>query len=181
MQGNQVCGRRGVVLTASVRRFLRLFLFLLPLQTLILYACSEEDCQAKWDATHESGSSAIAKVINELKGFYVKSGVWKVFQRFSLLDEAARTEVPFCLVCSGQLIATRVDLFPEQYTSKLSELQDNAEPMPFELVRSVPGLLAARREALNFWPSFVASTARVCFQSCCGTGAVEWRQPLGSV
>jgi len=71
---------------------------------------SEEDCQAKWDATHESGSSAIAKVINELKGFYVKS---------------------------GQLIATRVDLFPEQYTSKLSELQDNAEPMPFELVRAV--------------------------------------------
>ena len=38
-------------------------------------------------------------MINELKGFYVKS---------------------------GQLIATRVDLFPEQYTSKLSQLQDPA-------------------------------------------------------
>ena len=43
-----------------------------------LYARTEEECQAKRDATHESGSSAITKVINELKGVYVKSGVWKV-------------------------------------------------------------------------------------------------------
>lgn len=71
---------------------------------------SASEVQRQWDDTHEQGSQVIARVINELKGFYVKS---------------------------GQLIATRVDLFPEQYTSKLSQLQDNVEPMPFELVRAV--------------------------------------------
>lgn len=71
---------------------------------------SASEVQRQWDDTHEKGSQVIARVINELKGFYVKS---------------------------GQLIATRVDLFPEQYTSKLSQLQDNVEPMPFELVRAV--------------------------------------------
>lgn len=71
---------------------------------------TEQLVQEKWDNTHEKGSKTIADVIDELKGFYVKS---------------------------GQLIATRVDLFPEQYTSKLSKLQDDAEPMSFELVRAV--------------------------------------------
>jgi len=69
-----------------------------------------EEVQEQWDRTHEHGSRVIARVINDLKGFYVKS---------------------------GQLIATRVDLFPEQYTTKLSQLQDTVEPMSFELVRAV--------------------------------------------
>eukprot|EP00667_Euglena_gracilis_P003503 EG_transcript_3514 len=73
-------------------------------------AITAQQVQKRWDEMHERGSQIISRVINELKGFYVKS---------------------------GQLIATRVDLFPEQYTSKLSQLQDKVEPMSFELVRAV--------------------------------------------
>jgi len=40
-------------------------------------------------------------------------------------------------VRTGQVILTRVDLFPEAYTSKLQQLQDGIEPMLFELVKSV--------------------------------------------
>lgn len=43
----------------------------------------------------------------------------------------------FVLEQTGQVISTRVDLFPEAYTSKLQELQDGLEPMPFEIVEKV--------------------------------------------
>ena len=36
-----------------------------------------------------------------------------------------------------QVISTRVDLFPDAYTSKLASLQDSVEAMPFELVEAV--------------------------------------------
>ena len=35
------------------------------------------------------------------------------------------------------MISTRVDLFPEQYTSKLASLQDDLDPMPAEQVKAV--------------------------------------------
>ena len=35
------------------------------------------------------------------------------------------------------MISTRVDLFSEPYTSKLAQLQDGLEPMPFELVDAI--------------------------------------------
>jgi len=38
---------------------------------------------------------------------------------------------------TGQVISTRVDLFPEAYTSKLQQLQDGIEPMPFDMVKRV--------------------------------------------
>jgi aarF domain-containing kinase len=63
-----------------------------------------------WAELDEWGSSRVAEAIQEMKGFYVKT---------------------------GQVISTRVDLFPEAYTSKLQELQDGIEPMPFEMVRRV--------------------------------------------
>ena len=44
----------------------------------------------------------------ELKGFYVKT---------------------------GQIISTRVDIFPIQYTSKLAMMQDNLEAIPFAVVK----------------------------------------------
>ena len=102
---------------------------------------SEEETQKEWEATHEDGSMVITNVIDDLKGFYVKS---------------------------GQLIATRVDLFPEQYTSKLSKLQDDAEPMSFELVRAVVeqellggGSLWEVFEAFDAEPLGSASVAQV--------------------
>ena len=40
-------------------------------------------------------------------------------------------------VKTGQVVSTRVDLFPEAYTTKLQQLQDGLDPMPFDLVKKV--------------------------------------------
>lgn len=63
-----------------------------------------------WDEIHDWGSDSISQVIRELKGFYVKT---------------------------GQVISTRVDIFPLQYTSKLAALQDNLDPLPASVVKEV--------------------------------------------
>lgn len=63
-----------------------------------------------WEGVHEWGSKRLSSIVNDLKGFYVKS---------------------------GQLIATRVDLFPRAYTDKLRELQDRLDPLPADVVKSV--------------------------------------------
>ena len=57
---------------------------------------SSEDEELEWSKLHDWGSDTITKTIHELKGFYVKT---------------------------GQIISTRVDIFPLQYTSKLSSMQ----------------------------------------------------------
>ena len=49
-------------------------------------------------------------MITELKGFYVKT---------------------------GQIISTRVDIFPKQYTSKLSVMQDELDPLTGEEVKKI--------------------------------------------
>ena len=76
----------------------------------LLTSVSEEEQQVIWNEIDEWGSQRIAETIQEMKGFYVKS---------------------------GQVISTRVDLFPEAYTSKLQSLQDGLDPMPFELVEQI--------------------------------------------
>ena len=63
-----------------------------------------------WDELHEWGSSQLAGVVSELKGFYVKT-------------------------C--QIIASRPDLFPPPYTRKLAVFQDDIPPMPLALVVAV--------------------------------------------
>lgn len=73
-----------------------------------------------WDEIHDWGSDAISNVITQLKGFYVKT---------------------------GQVISTRVDIFPPQYTSKLAKLQDDLDPLPSEVVRQV-----ISRDLLNGGP-----------------------------
>lgn len=81
---------------------------------------SEQEEQDIWQELDEWGSQRIADTISEMRGFYVKS---------------------------GQVISTRVDLFPEAYTSKLQKLQDGLEPMPYELVEQV-----VRQELLDGAP-----------------------------
>ena len=71
---------------------------------------SKDDVDGIWKELDEWGSTKIAETIKDMKGFYVKT---------------------------GQVISTRVDLFPEAYTSKLQELQDGLDPMPFSLVEKV--------------------------------------------
>jgi len=70
----------------------------------------EEECQIIWDKEHDAGSKKLADTITSLKGFYVKT---------------------------AQIIASRRDLFPEQYTDALSGFTDNLDPMPTELAKAV--------------------------------------------
>jgi len=63
-----------------------------------------------WEAAHEAGSKTVAATISSLRGFYSKS---------------------------AQLIGSRPDLFPEQYTTLLAPFQDSAPPMDASLVIAV--------------------------------------------
>ena len=45
---------------------------------------------------------------------------------------------------TGQIISTRVDIFPPQYTSKLAVMQDELDPLPGSVVKNV-----VRKELLN--------------------------------
>ncbi|CAB9498854.1 protein kinase UbiB [Seminavis robusta] len=83
-------------------------------------ATPPEEEEEMWKELDEWGSTRISETISEMRGFYVKS---------------------------GQVISTRVDLFPEAYTSKLQVLQDGLEPMPFQLVEKV-----VRQELLDGAP-----------------------------
>jgi hypothetical protein len=90
--------------------YFRLF-FGLQMRERVLGQClDEEECEVLWENEHEAGSRTFAAVINELKGFYTKT---------------------------GQIIATRQDLFPRQYTDRLAGLTDLVDPMPYSLVRAV--------------------------------------------
>lgn len=66
--------------------------------------------QKMWDEAHEWGSTQLSSTIMDLKGFYVKS---------------------------GQVLSTRVDIFPEAYTSKLQKLQDSVDPIPSSIVKGL--------------------------------------------
>lgn len=71
---------------------------------------TEEAAEARYEELHDWGSVRLESTIQDLKGFYVKT---------------------------GQVISTRVDLFPEQYTSRLASLQDDLDPMPASQVLAV--------------------------------------------
>ena len=38
-------------------------------------------------------------------------------------------------VKTGQIISTRVDIFPVEYTSKLASTLDNLDPLPAQVIR----------------------------------------------
>jgi len=71
-----------------------------------------EDIERKddYDDIHEWGAEKLLDTIENLKGFYVKS---------------------------GQIVSTRVDLFPRAYTEKLMALQDGLAPLPISQVKQV--------------------------------------------
>jgi aarF domain-containing kinase len=78
---------------------------------------TEEQRNERFNILHEWGSTTLRDITISLKGFYVKT---------------------------GQVISTRVDIFPVQYTSKLAVLQDELDPLPGSVVKEV-----VRRELLN--------------------------------
>ena len=93
-----------------VVNYLRLF-STLKLQERITGQClDDEECEVLWNEEHDKGSTAFSEVVKELKGFYTK---W------------------------GQIVASRQDLFPQQYTDKLAGLTDLVDPMDAALVRAV--------------------------------------------
>jgi len=71
---------------------------------------SEEDVEQRYNKLHDWGSVRICEAITRLKGFYVKT---------------------------GQIISTRVDIFPEQYTSKLAVMQDALDPIEAQVVKEL--------------------------------------------
>jgi len=93
-----------------VGSYLKLLLSLQVREKLLGQCLDEEECELLWEEEHEQGSKTFAAVVKELKGFYTKT---------------------------GQIIATRQDLFPSQYTDRLSGLTDLVDPMPYSLVRAV--------------------------------------------
>lgn len=79
---------------------------------------SSSPCQQSlWNEKHEDGAQKLYETIADLKGFYVKT---------------------------AQIISSRQDLFPKQYTDALSGFADNLDPMPASLAKAV-----VKQELLN--------------------------------
>ena len=83
----------------------------ISLQEQITGVClSDEECSIEFQENHDAGAERLRNMVDELKGFYVKT---------------------------GQIIASRQDLFPRAYTEKLSGLTDYLDPMPIDVVEKV--------------------------------------------
>lgn len=79
-------------------------------QKLKLLPIDMDEEEKEYQKIHEWGSEIMTEKIKELRGFYVKT---------------------------GQIISTRVDIFPEQYTSKLAVTQDALDPVPAESIKEI--------------------------------------------
>ena len=82
----------------------------LKLQEIFGDKLTEETIEQQWDAKHHDGAIKLSQAVTELKGFYVKT---------------------------AQIISSRQDLFPKQYTDALSGFTDNLDPMPASLAKAV--------------------------------------------
>jgi aarF domain-containing kinase len=69
-----------------------------------------EEEEIIWEEQHAKGAQKLADIITSLKGFYVKT---------------------------AQIIASRRDLFPKEYTEALSDFTDNVDPLPTPLIKAV--------------------------------------------
>ena len=66
--------------------------------------------QVLWSQQHRKGADKLATTVTSLKGFYVKT---------------------------AQIIASRRDLFPPEYSEALSNFTDNVDPFPASLAKAV--------------------------------------------
>jgi len=89
----------------------------LKLQEILGENLDDEKIEALWNEKHEDGAQKLYETIADLKGFYVKT---------------------------AQIISSRQDLFPKQYTDALSVFADNLDPMPASLAKAV-----VKQELLN--------------------------------
>jgi aarF domain-containing kinase len=89
----------------------------IKLQEILGKEVTEDEVQKLWNAQHEDGAQKLQDIISELQGFYVKT---------------------------AQIISSRQDLFPAQYTEALSGFTDSLNPIPASLARAV-----IKQELLN--------------------------------
>lgn len=82
----------------------------LKLQEFMGKTTPDEEAERLWNEQHREGATKLAETITDLKGFYVKT---------------------------AQIISSRRDLFPEQYTDALSCFTDYVDPMPASLAKAV--------------------------------------------
>lgn len=94
----------------------------IKLQEVMGQRLSEEQIEEMWNTQHTEGAQRLAETITDLKGFYVKT---------------------------AQIISSRQDLFPKQYTDALSGFTDNLDPMPASMAKAV-----IKSELLNADESF---------------------------
>ncbi|CAK8997066.1 Uncharacterized protein sll0005 [Durusdinium trenchii] len=87
-----------------------LLLSYVPVYVQGYFSGHEGTLETQWQERHKAGATAIRNLINELKGFYVKV---------------------------GQVIATRSDLFPQEYSRQCASMIDSVNPLPFPVVRKV--------------------------------------------
>ena len=71
---------------------------------------TEAEAELVWNEQHSKGAQKLADTITSLKGFYVKT---------------------------AQIIASRRDLFPPEYTDALNDFTDNVDPLPVDLIKAV--------------------------------------------
>lgn len=82
----------------------------LKLQEILGDKLSDAEVENLWKSQHAAGAEKLSETITELKGFYVKT---------------------------AQIISSRQDLFPVEYTDALSGFTDSLDPMPVELAKAV--------------------------------------------
>jgi hypothetical protein len=97
---------------------------------------------------HEDGAAKLAECVSELKGFYVKTVSTFVSNCISFLLEHT-LGISFLVEhtfyshmthmldqkSKAQIVSTRADLFPKQYTDALSGFTDNLDPMPGSMAK----------------------------------------------
>ena len=103
----QVCLLTNVGMCVWMSRFVSRFLVISAVRRFSLYRFARQET---WNAHHEVGAEKLAATISDMKGFFPKA---------------------------AQIIATRGDLFPQQYTERLNSFSDNLDPMPTEMVKEI--------------------------------------------
>lgn len=82
----------------------------LSLQSLLGRPLDDASVESLWKEAHAAGADQLSATIADLKGFYVKT---------------------------AQIISSRQDLFPSEYTQALAGFTDNLDPMPASLAKAV--------------------------------------------
>ena len=105
----------------------------MQLRERVLGEClSDDECEVVWDDAHASGAAQARKVVDELGGFYVKT---------------------------GQIIASRSDLFPRQYSDALAGLTDLVDPMDGAYVRGIVARFNGRSLSVAVCEAFAKLSA----------------------